>query len=924
MEEESTFCIYCRGKLLDKKETMVGFHVKCKVEIENFSSSRFGNYSGDIEVIQRLENKLQIQIFIISGDNANSDIPYYIKVQNHEIVGLTLKGLDLEDIPEEIFLLKDLKYLNLENSELNEFPEGIQYLKNLEELNLSNCQIENYSRDSFLGQSLKRVNYSNNEISGAPVNFFRMVHLEFLDLSNNYDFLEDVFFEQLPNIDLLDITNNHLIINNVDILRKFRIVKLFPEIEINTNGISNLPGLEINYFGYTLSLQEVFAFEELILSINQNIIDPEKYRAQFLPDYVNKRKLSLYNCQLYENLNFISNLVKLEELDLSNNELRDLPDLKKLQNLKTLNLRKNYFKTFPKEILKLPNLVDLDISENLIWNFPKDIFKLKNLKTFYFEPYFKIEISNNNTISNDNIIEYSGSKMKLSEAIIIFEIVQEIYGLLWDFALEFDKLFITFVEEKRVDCNSNFNVFALNLADFNLRNIPQSISKLENLEVLNFSGNSLENFPDLSKFKKLKILDVSYSKIYKFPTTKNEFFNLEKFIFNPFFTLNSNSINHLHSDTLINIYNKYPVAYSECGNYVRVSIEIFFNLRNWGFFNFTDVNELLADQIKIENGYITCIKLFKKKIRDFPEGIFKLKHLKTLSLPNNHLWKISEIEKSILDFYYEKRDNNIPKKELVANYLKKLKILNFQNNYELKKIPLWVTKLRSLEVLNLSNTQIEKLPAGLFKLKNLRKILLEPLFTIIINKESEKRILCKLDSQLFIDLTEGLILLKLFSELFPHRSNNYDYNRIKKIMNHCNFKIRNYKITEITINGLEIDKFPRNLFNLIYLEKLTFKDLQLKKLAEGELVYFIKTSFTMKNIYLSGFFEAETIKDLENMGLVVDNLFDNPFGFKRLKNLKRVDMINTNVIIGTNEMIKEVVQENRKKIKQTTFQKFIF
>ena len=59
-------------------------------------------------------------------------------------------------------------------------------------------------------------------------------------------------------------------------------------------------------------------------------------------------------------------LSKLILLDLSNNELMDLPGLVQMPNLETLNLERNWFNTLPKEIGKLTKLKTLIAARNFL------------------------------------------------------------------------------------------------------------------------------------------------------------------------------------------------------------------------------------------------------------------------------------------------------------------------------------------------------------------------------------------------------------------------------------------------------------------------------------------------------------------------------------------------------------------------------
>ena len=117
-----------------------------------------------------------------------------------------------------------------------------------------------------------------------------------------------------------------------------------------------------------------------------------------LPQLPNITKLSISGCRLFSFPTALQLLCKLEELNISNNHIRDLPTewhsrflkvlnvadnsigsgststvISQLSSVHTLNLSGNSFDKFPSAIQSLKYLRDLDISKNPCGCFSQDI-----------------------------------------------------------------------------------------------------------------------------------------------------------------------------------------------------------------------------------------------------------------------------------------------------------------------------------------------------------------------------------------------------------------------------------------------------------------------------------------------------------------------------------------------------------------------
>ena len=113
------------------------------------------------------------------------------------------------------------------------------------------------------------------------------------------------------------------------------------------------------------------------------------------PIVIANNKLDLSNQNLTKVPEYVFNLTKLEELNLSNNQLTGAiqSQIGQLKKLKVLNASDNFMTGVPAEVGQLINLQVLDLSDNQLTGLPNELGNLKNLQTF--------NISGNNYSAQD-------------------------------------------------------------------------------------------------------------------------------------------------------------------------------------------------------------------------------------------------------------------------------------------------------------------------------------------------------------------------------------------------------------------------------------------------------------------------------------------------------------------------------------------
>jgi Leucine-rich repeat (LRR) protein len=211
----------------------------------------------------------------------------------------------------------------------------------------------------------------------------------------------------------------------------------------------------------------------------------------------------------------LGNLINLQILDLTNNNLEEIPEeLSNLKNLNTIYLTKNKFREFPKALINLPNLETLILYDNEIRNFPKT--QLHKLKTLF--------LSNNQIENIEEIKNLKNLKYLSLRHNNIKKIPKEIENLtnLLDLNLSQNQL-----EEIPKEIGNLYKLLDLNISENRLEKIPDEIGNLPSLEFLNLSYNNIKKIPkSFGNLLSLKYLNLQDNKLTKIPEEIGNLYNL--------------------------------------------------------------------------------------------------------------------------------------------------------------------------------------------------------------------------------------------------------------------------------------------------------------------------------------------------------------------------------------------------------------
>ena len=159
-------------------------------------------------VTQKLDYKLSIQaskwrqlrsrLKSLGCTNMNSAI--ILTNESTIVKEIHLSGLNLDDVPQEIYDFTYLEALYIDNNNIQSISPKIADLKNLKILNAANNKIKNVPKEILKLKSLHILNLANNDLEELPDNIHSFRELRELRLENN----------KLTDIDL-DLKRNHVL-----------------------------------------------------------------------------------------------------------------------------------------------------------------------------------------------------------------------------------------------------------------------------------------------------------------------------------------------------------------------------------------------------------------------------------------------------------------------------------------------------------------------------------------------------------------------------------------------------------------------------------------------------------------------------------------------------------------------------------------
>lgn len=702
------------------------------------------------------------------ANNKLAELPNEIcNLENLELLDISANP-SLKKLPDSLFRLKNLNYINLDGLDSLDWEHTIKtfskfdkkFIITIEYSTLSN-KFKNNKELIFIdipyGQLLKILHY-------IPISSIYQEQIDHIIVDENIgiNIIPEVVFK-LPNLQSLWITSNQIdyIPNEIEKLKNLQSIILDSTMLITLpESIGNLKKLEglhlaknkLKFLPITLpnlkklqylNLQSndsldweqvanlLSKFQQKVIYVNTEIDTTETKNGE-LKVVIDKK--NIFQVLSYAKTEQLRHLLKITDLDFSNQNLKKLPDLSKLPHIKSINLSGNdsldfdnlwhYLSHLPKKIIinggffgsKDTLALTLSLNEQ---NLPK----LKN-----FNNLIALHLGEIDSLFFDAVCKELAN-------------VQRTVALFNDgyYLKSYTDLSVIFILDEKLKTlpNSLFKIqtlMQLSIKNQEFLEIPDGIGNLINLRYLDLSFNPIKKISsDLGKLTKLKELTLIYSLLDSLPysignLTDLEVITLQRAMFR----------GYLREISGADIAEDYR-AYSNQKLHIPQSIGNLKTLKELSIIQY-NLNYL---PVTINNlGNLKKLTL-STRLKALPEEIGNLESLEelhiqtdTLHLPNS-IGKISNLKQIHIQGIIQKLPNtiggwqnldtlvleNVGLENLPSEIglLSKLQYLSLKNN-KLKFIPSNIGNLKNLKVLNLGENQITEIPSEIGTLKKLEHL----------------------------------------------------------------------------------------------------------------------------------------------------------------------------------------------------------
>ena len=563
--------------------------------------------------------------------------------------------------------------MNISSCRFSEWPHGILKLNNLKYLHLdSNCI--SIIPNKLNSCDILTLSLKNNPLVNIDDSLTELTSVVDVNLDNCLMTMIPAYFKAFERISHLNISKNN----------------------IRENGITTLPPNLIK------------------LTLDENLL-------RTLPDVVQHEtklnSLSVCGCGLTELPSFISNLKRLQRLDVSNNRLTCLPIELKDINVRTLNISSNpvrdlcclnemstlrdldasrcQLNEFPKRIICLPRLTRLCLGWNGISKLP-DSLEHSNLTSLSIsDKRLRLLPMSFTDFKSLHTFDMRGSDLQgvpdvLLEMPNITDISLSIYTHFHLRELALPNSWRKMLCVRKLDCSNCSNLISLESLDkvtdlrilSNEESFPIEAVQRKFFKTLNISfhrsGRMKHTIPVLNNLPLLVSLRISADKLAYLPDTIAELTRLEKLFVN-------RSNLKVFPDKVNASLRKLKVLQLD-GNSFSLLPKL------WGCKMLKHLNLAGAPiescvPFTSQLNSLKTLNVSECRLMTFPESLLQLNKLEDLDISNNNISDLPTSWNNIQLLKLNIADNSLVEGWPSIDQLSKLSALDISGNLEIFKIP---------------------------------------------------------------------------------------------------------------------------------------------------------------------------------------------------------------------------------------------
>lgn len=172
-----------------------------------YHDGRFLNLLFEADLLRKLENIIGRPLPYVHEFSAETSFGF--KVEDGHIVGLAISSSDLQELPEELGKLSNLKWLNVSYNKLNNLP-SIESLKKLTHFNAAWNDLSELPESFIHLTSLEVLDFAANELKTLPLSLTECITLRSLNISRNHIKTLSLSLGNLHSLERIDLWGNQL------------------------------------------------------------------------------------------------------------------------------------------------------------------------------------------------------------------------------------------------------------------------------------------------------------------------------------------------------------------------------------------------------------------------------------------------------------------------------------------------------------------------------------------------------------------------------------------------------------------------------------------------------------------------------------------------------------------------------------------